>query len=147
MSAVTIGFKARRRSIGMTALIDVVFILLMFFMLTSSFSQWSAVDMSALAAVESREKAGNQIVLLNEDLSLEWERSEHRLNHFQDLNASHAQWFDEGAPVLLVSDANVSIQNLVSAMDVLNGLGELNVNYGGSITQADVSAAVGASAP
>lgn len=41
----------RRRSlISLTPLIDVVFILLVFFMLTSSFLQWRAIDLAAPGA-------------------------------------------------------------------------------------------------
>ena len=42
----------RRSSISLTPLIDVVFILLLFFMLTSSFVQWRAVDLSLSVASE-----------------------------------------------------------------------------------------------
>ena len=37
--------RPRRRLISLTPLIDVVFILLVFFMLASSFSQWRVVDL------------------------------------------------------------------------------------------------------
>ena len=35
-----------RKLIGLTPLIDVVFILLLFFMLTSSFFQWQSLDLT-----------------------------------------------------------------------------------------------------
>ncbi len=38
--------RPRRRLISLTPLIDVVFILLVFFMLASSFSQWRVVDLT-----------------------------------------------------------------------------------------------------
>lgn len=40
----------RRRLVGLTPLIDVVFILLVFFMLASSFQDWRAIDLAAPAA-------------------------------------------------------------------------------------------------
>lgn len=40
----------RRRLIGLTALIDVVFILLVFFMLASSLMNWQAIEMDAPAS-------------------------------------------------------------------------------------------------
>jgi len=40
----------RRRLVGLTPLIDVVFILLVFFMLASSFQDWRAIDLTASAA-------------------------------------------------------------------------------------------------
>ena len=39
----------RRALIGLTPLIDVVFILLVFFMLASSFLDWRAIDLTAPA--------------------------------------------------------------------------------------------------
>lgn len=43
----------RGRKISLTALIDVVFILLMFFMLTTGFSHWQALDLPAAAASDT----------------------------------------------------------------------------------------------
>lgn len=43
------GSARRRALIGMTPLIDVVFILLVFFMLASSFLDWRAIDLTAPA--------------------------------------------------------------------------------------------------
>lgn len=46
-----------RKGISLTALIDVVFILLMFFMLTSSFTQWNSQKIQARSAGDTTEKA------------------------------------------------------------------------------------------
>ena len=43
-------FRCRRRAIGLAPLIDVVFILLLFFMLTTSFLQWREIPISIPAA-------------------------------------------------------------------------------------------------
>ena len=58
---------ARRRGISLTPLIDVVFILLLFFMLSSTFTQWRQLDLvvpgrGATSAVEQ-----HQVVLLSDD--------------------------------------------------------------------------------
>lgn len=39
--------RARRRPIGLTSLIDVIFLLLLFFMLASSFTRYQALDLSS----------------------------------------------------------------------------------------------------
>ena len=44
----------RRPLIGLTPLIDVVFILLVFFMLASSFLDWRAIDLNAPAEAKAR---------------------------------------------------------------------------------------------
>ena len=57
--------KRARKSIGMTALIDVVFILLMFFMLTSTFARQAYVDLKSqgAAAVSTAEATSRWLVL------------------------------------------------------------------------------------
>ena len=42
--------KYRRRALSMTSLIDVIFLLLLFFMLTSTFSKFSELDLAASGA-------------------------------------------------------------------------------------------------
>lgn len=44
-----LGFVARRRGVSITALIDVVFILLLFFMLSSSFVRWNSIELNTPA--------------------------------------------------------------------------------------------------
>jgi len=39
--------RARRRPVGLTSLIDVIFLLLLFFMLASSFTRYQALDVSS----------------------------------------------------------------------------------------------------
>ncbi len=48
------GRAGRRPLIGLTPLIDVVFILLVFFMLASSFLDWRAIDLGAPAEAKAR---------------------------------------------------------------------------------------------
>ncbi|MEP3347989.1 MAG: biopolymer transporter ExbD [Litoreibacter sp.] len=43
--------RKRRRKLSMTSLIDVIFLLLLFFMLTSTFSKFSEVELAAAAGV------------------------------------------------------------------------------------------------
>lgn len=42
--------RARRKSLSMTSLIDVIFLLLLFFMLTSTFSKFSEIELTSGAA-------------------------------------------------------------------------------------------------
>ena len=58
-------FVARRRGVSITALIDVVFILLLFFMLSSSFVRRNTIDlaMPALSATAAAETSALQLVL------------------------------------------------------------------------------------
>lgn len=139
-AAQSLGFKARRRSIGLTALIDVVFILLLFFMLTSSFSRWHAVDMHPLVTAASVPELQNQVVFLYEDLSLVLQSADHRLDHYSELSEVHAHWFQAGQPVILVPQGDVSLQSIMSCLDVISGLGVASVNYGGAMAAREAQA-------
>ena len=57
--------QRRKQSISLTALIDVVFILLMFFMLTSSFTKFSAVEMQSALAASTISSTKPQVVRLS----------------------------------------------------------------------------------
>lgn len=51
----SLGLPVRRgKKVSLTALIDVVFILLMFFMITSSFSQWRSLKLDSSGAAGTR---------------------------------------------------------------------------------------------
>ncbi len=54
--------RRRRVAVGLTALIDVVFILLLFFMLASSFSDWRAIRLDAAMAGPGAADAGTVLV-------------------------------------------------------------------------------------
>ncbi len=53
-----------RKLIGLTPLIDVVFILLLFFMLTSSFIQWQSLDLT-MSTGEGSEVSGEPPLMLS----------------------------------------------------------------------------------
>lgn len=130
-------FKARRRSIGLTALIDVVFILLMFFMLTSSFNRWRAIDFHPLVAADSSVEQQNQVVLLHQDLSLKLQGTDYHITHYAQLSEAQSHWFKLDQPVIVVPDASVSLQDLVRCLDLLGAMGVSSVNYGGAMKVAE----------
>ena len=61
------GNARRARPISLTALIDVVFILLMFFMLTSSFSQWQMLDLLVPTSNEQAEHDAPPVLIVYEN--------------------------------------------------------------------------------
>lgn len=56
-----------RQVISLTALIDVVFILLLFFMLTSTFLQWRQIDVSATSESDVESKELRHITLISDN--------------------------------------------------------------------------------
>jgi biopolymer transport protein ExbD len=54
---------ARRRAISLTPLIDVVFILLLFFMLSSTFTQWRQLDLAVPGSGDAPAPTQHQVQL------------------------------------------------------------------------------------
>jgi biopolymer transport protein ExbD len=121
--------RRRRRKLSMTSLIDVIFLLLLFFMLTSTFSKFSEVELSA---------AGSGAILPSDSppLFLQLEPDSLRLNGedltLTDLVASSLVKVDQGT-VLLVSLGNaVNAQRLTDLLVALRGLPKLHVTVLGT---------------
>ncbi|KMW57722.1 Biopolymer transport protein ExbD/TolR [Candidatus Rhodobacter oscarellae] len=58
---------ARRRALSMTSLIDVIFLLLLFFMLSSTFSKFAEVELAAASAGGAAEGEAPKIAFLELD--------------------------------------------------------------------------------
>ena len=114
---------AKRNLISLTPLIDIVFILLVFFMLASTFSKWSylgiqigeaeATDMDAptqtVVGLKSSDQAMPRFAVEGGILSLE-ALTQHLRNEM-DRNAKHS--------VLLLPTPDLPLQKLVLALETL----------------------------
>lgn len=120
-------YQRKARRISLTALIDVVFILLMFFMLTSTFSQWKSVDFHS--PVASNEPSADQPALwvLAVDGSL---RSVDDSRLIAAGKAIDPSAFAADAVLVLLPEADASVQTIVTRLEELKGLG-LTVTLGG----------------
>lgn len=124
----TISFRnpsksANKKLISLTPLIDVVFILLIFFMLASNFIEWASIQVSVAPVSEMRafdEKqnmvvvVGEKEVWFNEENIAFTQISEHVLAHLQTYPA---------AILHIQPKAQVSIQHLVDVIDSLQQSG------------------------
>lgn len=121
--------RTRRSLISLTPLIDVVFILLVFFMLASSFSTEQVIDILAPAGTESApaDRAGAALVRLSPDggLDLNGEPLSRA-----DLAQRVAAWSVSERPrqYLLQPDPGVTAQQVVTAMDLLKSSGAEQVS-------------------
>ena len=149
----SLGLPARKaRKLGLTALIDVVFILLMFFMLTSSFIQWRSLDLVSRATATANTSDQHQPALLvaHEDGALTarlgsqhhyWPDLDQALLPHPDGLASawdqYRQNHPESAPanLTLLPEANVSVQSLVTLMARTDTAGVGPVNLGDALEQ------------
>lgn len=118
------------RQISLTSLIDVVFLLLFFFMLTTSFVRSESMELSFPAAREVKPKGGvaggiqifiyddERIFLGLEELPIDDLKAQLRLLLFKEP--------DKG--ILLLSAEKVTVQRLVNVMDDIYLMGGKNVS-------------------
>ena len=122
--------KLRRKHslISLTPLIDVVFILLIFFMLASSFAEWQFIELSVGEAEEMRvdSRRASTIKLVSDDtftlndkemgiveiVSIVRERCRVNINH----------------PIIIQPHDGVSLQSLVTILDQINEFADKNVS-------------------
>ncbi|WP_120499743.1 biopolymer transporter ExbD [Roseovarius sp. EL26] len=124
--------RLQRRRLSLTSLIDVIFLLLLFFMLTSTFSKFSEVDLTtATSGVNTLSKHRPIFLKLGQDaLSLN--------GHVATLNALPealaAQRTDSTKTTLVVSlSEQVPAQRLVDLLVVLRGITDLNYTVLGGV--------------
>lgn len=125
---IAVGTPRQRNVISLTPLIDVVFILLVFFMLASSFLDWRAIAMdtskSSSAITQSTKQAwtlrvdGDQLSLNQEPVSVEALLA----------NLKFEKDKDPELAVRIQPIGNTSLQSIVVVLDELkeNGFNKLN---------------------
>lgn len=120
-------YAARRRAVSLTALIDVVFILLMFFMLTSTFSRWKAVDFHfPVAGPELPQQPQAMILHANGALSLNG-------RPFSVSPSGDSGGLDSTRPVVVFPEAETRLQIIISAFEQLQAAGISGVSLGKSL--------------
>jgi len=109
--------EARSRKLSLTSLIDVIFLLLLFFMLTSTFTKFGEVEIAPPGSAGQSSGKGPDIVfsLTGEDLRINgrnasWETAQQTL---EELTTKGAK------AVLLLPKDNASAQDLVNAMELV----------------------------
>lgn len=114
---------ARRRAlISLTPLIDVVFILLVFFMLASSFLDWRAIDLSAPASGDRAmsSKGAMQVDILTDGLRLGTKRLS--LDEVAQRIGSRLE-VEPDQRVIVRSAAGVPLQRAIDVLDRLTAAG------------------------
>lgn len=118
-----LGFKARRKSISLTALIDVVFILLMFFMLTSSFQHFNTVEISQSSSGGSAvEESKPRFLLLYAEGSVRWSNETARWP-LARVNGAFMAPARDATSLTLIPEHNVTVQQMITALEKVKALG------------------------
>lgn len=128
-----IEFARSGRRIGhlpLTALIDVVFILIVFFMLTTNFMKVESMELLMPSAAKSAKKTAvtdnlARVVLRNDGGILFGQRATDRDDLSRTLRSLFAQRPEQR--VMLMSEDTVSLQTLVEVMDIVYLAGGKNV--------------------
>jgi biopolymer transport protein ExbD len=122
--------KRQKSAISLTALIDVVFILLMFFMLTSSFTQFSALAVNASVAAHSAAHLRPQLLVLtqNGSLSIKGNTAISLSGNLTDQQLR--QQLDSDQPIVLLPANQTQIQVVVATLERLHKLGFTGVTLG-----------------
>jgi len=121
--------QPRRNLIGLTPLIDVVFILLVFFMLTSSFLQWRAIDLAAPAAAGGGAMKGAMLVHVRAD-GLRLGAQSLSLDALGERVAARLEEYPEQR-VLIRPGKRVPLQDAVTVLDRLTAVGARNISLVG----------------
>ncbi len=137
-------FRTREAShvdVDLTSMIDVVFLLLIFFMVTTTFNHNSALKIALPTASKNpaTQNLQNKIELLIDS------QGRYYVNGREVLNTQPETLFQamtevlnsmQGTPALVISaDANVNYQAVVTAMDIAGRLGLTNFSM--ATTQAE----------
>lgn len=128
-------YRPRRHSIGLTALIDVIFILLLFFMLTSTFTRWRAIDLQVPDAGAAESARSPQIVLLDETGGMRLHGGTFSVAHYGALTAGDLPEFDSDRPLAILPEGNTNVQTIISAIERLKGIGLAQVVLGSSLPE------------
>lgn len=116
--------RTRRRKLSMTSLIDVIFLLLLFFMLTSTFSKFSEVELSAggAGAVAATDAPPLFLQLGESDLRLNGD-----LLDLETLALSSLSQAEDGTTLLISLGSEVDAQRLTDLLVALRSLPALRV--------------------
>lgn len=124
----------RARPISLTALIDVVFILLMFFMLTSSFSQWQMLDLLVPTSSEQAEQEAPPVLIVYKNefaLLTDTIKRPIALNNVM----SELSDADLKQSLLISGEESVTLARLLDVYEQLHILGFRQLKIGQSVSE------------
>ncbi|MGB3596283.1 ExbD/TolR family protein [Pseudomonas neustonica] len=119
----------KRRGISLTPLIDVVFILLLFFMLSSDFMHWRQISLSSANETESKPDSVELIRIESDSGELSHDGKRFALQDLAGLTALVAA--EPDAVYAVEAVAGVKTQTLVSVLDQLHKAGADKVSMTG----------------
>ncbi|WP_319496087.1 biopolymer transporter ExbD [uncultured Cohaesibacter sp.] len=109
--------RKRRSIVGLTSLIDVIFLLLLFFMLSSTFSRYSELDLGVAGGGTGRGQTPKLIISVSTE---EGVRLNGKVANLSDPDVALASFIAEGVTsAVVVPKGDVKLQTLVSLLQDL----------------------------
>ena len=115
----------RRPAINVTSLIDVLFLLLTFFLVTTQFIDQSAlkVELPAMAHAEKTQPARRYILNLSADGQMALDGQIVDQSTLRELLKQHVADVDKSGGLILRADRQLPYGNVMSILDLIRGVG------------------------
>lgn len=118
--------RRRRSVVGLTSLIDVIFLLLLFFMLSSTFSRYSQLDLGVAGAGTGGGERPKLLVSVAPEGLL---RLNGRQTDLESMPAAIEDFVSKGVTTaVVVPKGDVTLQSLVAALESLKKTGLQSVS-------------------
>jgi len=122
-------YKVKKR-LALTSLIDIIFLLLLFLMLTSTFSKFSEIELS-VATTAAKNKVSEKILFLRISAArIDLNSGEVEMNSLAKSIKSFTQ--NAKASLVISMDQDVTSQRLVDILGIVANIEGLSVNLIGS---------------
>ena len=122
-------YKVKKR-LALTSLIDIIFLLLLFLMLTSTFSKFSEIELS-VAATAAESNVSEKILFLRiSALRIDLNSDEVQINSLSQSIKSFTK--NAKASLVISMDQDVTSQRLVDILGIVANIEGLSVNLIGS---------------
>ena len=119
-----------KKRLALTSLIDIIFLLLLFLMLTSTFSKFSEIELS-VATTAAKNKVSEKILFLRVSaVRIDLNSGEVEMNSLAKSIKSFTQ--NAKASLLISMDKDVTSQRLVDILGIVANIEGLSVNLIGS---------------
>jgi len=125
--------KKQPLEVSLTPMIDVVFLLLIFFMVTTTFSKETSIKIQLPQAEGQEVKASKKELTLTIDKSGQFFINDRALQDksLATLSKELTIAFDSNKqmPLVINADANAPVQAAISVLDVANNVGFKNISF------------------
>jgi len=119
----------RKNMISLTPLIDVVFILLLFFMLSSTFSKWHRIELQTPVSSESQTPELVLLTIRSQQGEIQFGDELVSITNNVKLQQKISQY--SKSSLVLSASKGITIQAVVHVMDALKKAGANKISYAG----------------